>query len=313
MVCRCLDAFLMGSTQGGQHAAVAVRAYPPTDGDCEGGVQTAIISGTGPAVTEPAKSLAQDFGDMTLGTKTEVPSEHTGDGASAVDETPKSFCCCITQSIMTDPVLDPEGFTYERSAIEEARQPLTVGQLVSNRSLQNAIEDFRGGALGGAKAKPALESAITVELVQVPCSTDDYEEDDYDEDDGWDDDPCNCVSPAMSFIRAQIKLHGKPVGRIGGIVVNRDMNLGQSGFHSLCGDHSPLMIAAGILSGRFAHNKTEVDYIRRLLHHGADKNATKTGMSALGMFRQKCRNDKDFTRNFGQPQNAAEIVGSRKV
>jgi len=31
---------------------------------------------------------------------------------------PKGFYCPITKTLMVDPVIDPEGNTYERSAIE---------------------------------------------------------------------------------------------------------------------------------------------------------------------------------------------------
>jgi len=65
-----------------------------------------------------------------------------------------SFECQISISgeIMIDPVIDPEGNTYERSAIENwlnrnpispvTRSPLTIEQLIPNRSLRNAINEY---------------------------------------------------------------------------------------------------------------------------------------------------------------------------
>lgn len=58
-------------------------------------------------------------------------------------------CCPLTKERFQDPVIDPEGNTYERSAIEEwlkdhstspiTRSPLTLEQLVPNRALFDAI------------------------------------------------------------------------------------------------------------------------------------------------------------------------------
>eukprot|EP01134_Creolimax_fragrantissima_P007472 CFRG7472T1 len=60
------------------------------------------------------------------------------------------FCCPITYDVMTDPVLDPEGNCYERTAIEQwidvhgtspiTRTPLTKRSLVPNRNLKDLIE-----------------------------------------------------------------------------------------------------------------------------------------------------------------------------
>lgn len=66
---------------------------------------------------------------------------------------PSYFYCPITYEIMTDPVIDREGNTYERSAIAEwlsrtGESPLTrtrmsIYDLVPNRILRNLIEDAR--------------------------------------------------------------------------------------------------------------------------------------------------------------------------
>eukprot|EP01112_Ceratiomyxa_fruticulosa_P020975 TRINITY_DN7285_c0_g2_i1.p1 TRINITY_DN7285_c0_g2~~TRINITY_DN7285_c0_g2_i1.p1 ORF type:complete len:812 (-),score=239.44 TRINITY_DN7285_c0_g2_i1:113-2548(-) len=64
---------------------------------------------------------------------------------------PPSFICPLTQEVMKDPVVDPEGNSYERSAIEAwlknnatspiTRSPLTLDNLIPNRALHDAIVD----------------------------------------------------------------------------------------------------------------------------------------------------------------------------
>lgn len=67
---------------------------------------------------------------------------------------PDFFCCKITMEVMLDPVVTPDGITYERSAITEhlnkvgkfdpvtRREGLQPSQLVPNLSLKEAINDF---------------------------------------------------------------------------------------------------------------------------------------------------------------------------
>jgi hypothetical protein len=62
--------------------------------------------------------------------------------------------CCITGDVMTDPVCDPDGNSYEREAIMEwliqsatspvTRAPLTPEQLIPNRALRELIEQSMG-------------------------------------------------------------------------------------------------------------------------------------------------------------------------
>ena len=62
-----------------------------------------------------------------------------------------SFYCPITAELMRDPVIDREGNSYERIAIEEwialkgvspiTRNPLHTGDLAPNRALREAIAD----------------------------------------------------------------------------------------------------------------------------------------------------------------------------
>lgn len=64
---------------------------------------------------------------------------------------PESFYCPLTHELFNDPVVDPEGNSYERSAITEwlqknstspiTRTPLAISDLVPNRALRDAIEE----------------------------------------------------------------------------------------------------------------------------------------------------------------------------
>jgi hypothetical protein len=63
---------------------------------------------------------------------------------------PESFQCPITQDIMRDPVICPDGYTYEKSAIvlhlrssslsPMTRQAINSHELIPNRALKDAIE-----------------------------------------------------------------------------------------------------------------------------------------------------------------------------
>ena len=63
----------------------------------------------------------------------------------------EAFMCKITMSLMKDPVMDPDGFSYEREAIEKwikehgtspmTRRPLRLDELKPNRALKDAIEE----------------------------------------------------------------------------------------------------------------------------------------------------------------------------
>jgi Mg-chelatase subunit ChlD len=85
-----------------------------------------------------------------------------------------NFYCPITDEIMKDPVIDYEGNSYERSAIEEwlsknrtspiTRSPLNISQLVPNRSLRKAIEDEllgteEGGEISTAESKSSVSNS----------------------------------------------------------------------------------------------------------------------------------------------------------
>lgn len=68
---------------------------------------------------------------------------------------PKEFFCPITQEVMKDPVVGPDGQTYERAAIVDwlqkhhtspiTRSPMNASQLVPNIAVRSAIQDIIQG------------------------------------------------------------------------------------------------------------------------------------------------------------------------
>jgi Mg-chelatase subunit ChlD len=72
---------------------------------------------------------------------------------SEVVTAPQGYICPITCDLMVNPVIDPDGNSYEKVAITEwlksstlspiTRKPLDVSKLVPNRALQEAIEAFK--------------------------------------------------------------------------------------------------------------------------------------------------------------------------
>eukprot|EP00727_Mastigamoeba_balamuthi_P013616 m51a1_g8878 hypothetical protein (819) ;mRNA; r:629058-631912 len=111
--------------------------------------------------------------------------------AGAQAQVPESFVCALTGEVMSDPVIDPEGHTYERAAIERwlgtrsatspvTRSPLRPADLVPNRALREAIEQFyaaRGLSVpapkpapeGGSEAPQAASGAGPAAQAQVPA------------------------------------------------------------------------------------------------------------------------------------------------
>ena len=67
-----------------------------------------------------------------------------------MDTIPDEFKCPITLDLMNNPVLAPDGYTYEESAIMSirdslspmTRQPIDKTKLIPNRALKNAIDRF---------------------------------------------------------------------------------------------------------------------------------------------------------------------------
>lgn len=74
-----------------------------------------------------------------------------------MESIPKEFICPITQEVMKDPVIGPDGMTYEKEAIVNwlkkhkaspiTRQPMDPSQLVPNRALKSTIEEMVSGKL----------------------------------------------------------------------------------------------------------------------------------------------------------------------
>ena len=70
-------------------------------------------------------------------------------------ETPKEFLCPITLSIMKDPVIMPDGQTYEREAIKKSlaknpfspltKKPMNIKEATPNYALKSMIEKFLNG------------------------------------------------------------------------------------------------------------------------------------------------------------------------
>lgn len=66
-------------------------------------------------------------------------------------DVPDSFLCPLTQEVLRDPVVDPDGNSYERHAIEAwleknstspiTRKPLRREELVPNRALRDVIAE----------------------------------------------------------------------------------------------------------------------------------------------------------------------------
>jgi hypothetical protein len=66
---------------------------------------------------------------------------------------PAPFLCPINQDVMEAPVVGPDGWSYDRAAIEQAlqhnpispmtRQPMSVASLTPNYALRDAIEAWR--------------------------------------------------------------------------------------------------------------------------------------------------------------------------
>jgi len=84
---------------------------------------------------------------------------------------PTTFLCPITHELMIDPVIDPDGNSYERRAIEGwlrqnntspiTRAPLRLEDLRPNRALQSAIEEYRQSLESPAAASSTTQNATT--------------------------------------------------------------------------------------------------------------------------------------------------------
>jgi Mg-chelatase subunit ChlD len=91
----------------------------------------------------------------------------------------ESFFCPITRTVMQDPVVDPEGNSFEREAIENwlkdhqtspiTRAPLHVYQLIPNRALREVIqEELRKSNESGETQWMAPKESVLVPPVAIP-------------------------------------------------------------------------------------------------------------------------------------------------
>lgn len=91
----------------------------------------------------------------------------------------QNFFCPITQEVMKDPVIGPDGVTYERSAIEAwfaaghatsplTRTPLTSRQLVPNLALRGAIEEALAAGWMPAPAPSLAAGAAATAHAEPP-------------------------------------------------------------------------------------------------------------------------------------------------
>jgi hypothetical protein len=70
-----------------------------------------------------------------------------------ISDEPKDFICPITTTLMEDPVITQDGFTYERKAIEKwftlkktspmTNEPIDSTILIPNRLIKSQIIEFR--------------------------------------------------------------------------------------------------------------------------------------------------------------------------
>ncbi len=95
-----------------------------------------------------------------------------------MDTIPKSYFCSITQELMKDPVMDPEGNSYEKAAIEQwlqrnsispiTRTRLEISSLVPNRALKDGIQELlRQHPELKAASKSATNDVIRRQPVEI--------------------------------------------------------------------------------------------------------------------------------------------------
>jgi hypothetical protein len=88
-----------------------------------------------------------------------------------------SFFCPITRSLMVDPVIDPDGNSYEKHAIEDwirrsgtspiTRTALSINDLHPNRALKTAIDEYRHSTQPDIQSNPL---PMAVQLSEITAS-----------------------------------------------------------------------------------------------------------------------------------------------
>jgi hypothetical protein len=84
---------------------------------------------------------------------------------------PPAFLCPLTKLLMEDPVVDREGISYEKAAIEKwladhavsplTQRPLRLADLTCNRALRNAIDEYRNDSF-------TADPRLVAEPVDIP-------------------------------------------------------------------------------------------------------------------------------------------------
>mmetsp|Transcript_15104 Transcript_15104/g.37885 ORF Transcript_15104/g.37885 Transcript_15104/m.37885 type:complete len:193 (-) Transcript_15104:1399-1977(-) len=94
-------------------------------------------------------------------------------------ELPPSLLCPITHELLQSPVIGSDGYTYERSAIEDwlqrhghsplTRQPMELADLRPNRAVADQVEWFlqQHGASGAGPASGCAPSAPPLPYVEL--------------------------------------------------------------------------------------------------------------------------------------------------
>uniref|UniRef100_A0A7S3Y272 U-box domain-containing protein n=1 Tax=Heterosigma akashiwo TaxID=2829 RepID=A0A7S3Y272_HETAK len=109
---------------------------------------------------------------------------HVGEGTIGAGNKaiPESFLCPITQTIMADPVLDEDGNSYDREAIEQwidrngtspiTRKPLSKKALRPNRSLLDAIDEYKNRQLKDTEYQSEAQAQPLVDTVMAEALSD---------------------------------------------------------------------------------------------------------------------------------------------
>ncbi|CAF0788659.1 unnamed protein product [Adineta steineri] len=89
----------------------------------------------------------------------------------------ETFLCPITHELMVDPVIDPDGNSYERHAIEDwlrqnntspiTRAHLPATELRPNRALKLAIDEYRDSLRKNEQSKTASQTNVTSAELKV--------------------------------------------------------------------------------------------------------------------------------------------------
>lgn len=95
-----------------------------------------------------------------------------------------SFFCPITHELMVDPVIDPDGNSYEKYAIEDwirrsgtspiTRTALSINDLRPNRALKTAINEYRHSIQPGVHSTSVLMEVKSAEITASASYANDF-------------------------------------------------------------------------------------------------------------------------------------------